>query len=184
MLHLSRPFGHQMAITAGLDHARGDAVVMLDGDLQDPPELIPELVERWRDGADIVVAKRRVREGETRMKLATARWFYAIMGRLAQVELEPERGRLPAVRPRPLDALLRMRERSRFLRGMSSWVGFRHDVVEYDRAARSAGRDEVPARADDPLRARRRDLVLELPAAARGGRRRSPARRSRCCCCR
>ena len=144
MLHLSRPFGHQMAITAGLDHARGDAVVMLDGDLQDPPELIPELVERWRDGADIVVAKRRVREGETRMKLATARWFYAIMGRLAQVELEPNAGDFRLFDRAPLDALLRMRERSRFLRGMSSWVGFRRDVVEYDRAARSAGRTKFP----------------------------------------
>jgi glycosyltransferase involved in cell wall biosynthesis len=75
VLHLSRPFGHQMALTAGLDHARGDAVVMIDGDLQDPPELIPELLASWRDGADIVVAKRRAREGETRFKLASARWF-------------------------------------------------------------------------------------------------------------
>ena len=119
------PFGHQMAITAGLDHARGDAVVMIDGDLQDPPELIPELVERWRDGADIVVAKRRAREGETRFKLATARWFYALMGRLAQVDLEPNAGDFRLFDRAPLDALLRMRERSRFLRGMSSWVGFR-----------------------------------------------------------
>jgi len=144
VLHLSRPFGHQMAITAGLDHATGDAVVMLDGDLQDPPELIPDLVERWRDGADIVVAKRRVREGETRMKLATARWFYAIMGRLAQVELEPNAGDFRLFDRRPLDAMLSMRERSRFLRGMSSWVGFRRDVVEYDRAARSAGSTKFP----------------------------------------
>jgi polyisoprenyl-phosphate glycosyltransferase len=144
VLHLSRPFGHQMAITAGLDHARGDAVAMLDGDLQDPPELIPEMVARWRDGADIVVAKRRVREGETRMKLATARWFYAIMGRLAQVELEPNAGDFRLFDRKPLDALLGMRERSRFLRGMSSWVGFRRDVVEYDRAARSAGRTKFP----------------------------------------
>jgi polyisoprenyl-phosphate glycosyltransferase len=143
-LHLSRPFGHQMAITAGLDHATGDAVVMLDGDLQDPPELIPELVERWRDGADVVVAKRRAREGETRMKLATARWFYALMGRLAQVELEPDAGDFRLFDRAPLDALLGMRERSRFLRGMSSWVGFRRDVVEYDRAARGAGSTKFP----------------------------------------
>ena len=79
VLHLSRRFGHQMAITAGLDHAAGDVVVMLDGDLQDPPEVIPALVERWREGADIVVAKRRARAGESRMKLATARWFYACL---------------------------------------------------------------------------------------------------------
>src|SRR5215212_3508536 len=139
VLHLSRPFGHQMALTAGLDHARGDAVVMIDGDLQDPPELIPDLVERWRDGADIVVAKRRVREGETRFKIATARWFYALMGRLAQVELEPNAGDFRLFDRRPLDALLQLRERSRFLRGMSSWVGFRRDIVEYDRGARQAG---------------------------------------------
>ena len=133
-----------MALTAGLDHARGDAVVMIDGDLQDPPELIPELVERWRDGADIVVAKRRQREGETRFKLATARWFYALMGRLAQVELEPNAGDFRLFDRAPLDALLRLRERSRFLRGMSSWVGFRHDVVEYDRAARGSGETKYP----------------------------------------
>ena len=144
VVSLARNFGHQPALTAGLEHARGDVIVMLDGDLQDPPELIPDLVERWRDGADIVVAKRRVREGETRMKLATARWFYAIMGRLAQVELEPNAGDFRLFDRRPLDAMLSMRERSRFLRGMSSWVGFRRDVVEYDRAARSAGSTKFP----------------------------------------
>ena len=140
VLHLSRAFGHQLAITAGLDHAAGDVVVMLDGDLQDPPEVIPELLERWRGGADIVVAKRRDRAGETRMKLATARWFYAVIGRLAQIDLEPDAGDFRLFDRAPLDALLRLRERSRFLRGMSSWVGFRRDVVEYDRAARDAGR--------------------------------------------
>ena len=144
VLHLSRAFGHQMAITAGLDHALGEAVVMLDGDLQDPPEMIPDLLARWREGADIVVAKRRQRAGETRMKLATARWFYAIIGRLAQIELEPDAGDFRLFDRAPLDALLRMRERSRFLRGMSSWVGFRRDVVEYDRAARAAGKTKFP----------------------------------------
>jgi glycosyltransferase involved in cell wall biosynthesis len=144
VLHLSRPFGHQMAITAGLDHARGDAVVMIDGDLQDPPELIPELIATWRGGADIVVAKRRVRSGETRFKLATARWFYGIMGRLAQVDLEPNAGDFRLIDRAPLDALLRLRERSRFLRGMSSWVGFSRAVVEYDRDARTAGATKYP----------------------------------------
>ncbi|MEA2132621.1 MAG: polyisoprenyl-phosphate glycosyltransferase [Solirubrobacteraceae bacterium] len=144
VLHLSRPFGHQMAITAGLDHARGDAVVMIDGDLQDPPELIPELVESWRQGADIVVAKRRSRSGETRFKLATARWFYSIMGRLAQVDLEPGAGDFRLIDRAALDALLRLRERSRFLRGMTSWVGFSHAIVEYDRDARAAGETKYP----------------------------------------
>ena len=144
VLHLSRRFGHQMAITAGLDHAAGDVVVMLDGDLQDPPEVIPQLVERWRDGADVVVAKRRARAGEKRLKLATARWFYAVIGRLAQIDLEPDAGDFRLFDRAPLDALLRLRERSRFLRGMSSWVGFRRDVVEYDRAARGAGETKFP----------------------------------------
>jgi dolichol-phosphate mannosyltransferase len=133
-----------MAITAGLDHARGDAVVMIDGDLQDPPELIPDLVACWREGADIVVAKRRNRTGETRFKLATARWFYALMGRLAQIDLEPNAGDFRLLDRAPLDALLRLRERSRFLRGMSSWVGFTRAVVEYDRDPRAAGRTKYP----------------------------------------
>ncbi len=144
VLHLSRPFGHQMAITAGLDHALGDATVTIDGDLQDPPEVIPDLVARWREGADIVIAKRRRRPGETRMKLATARWFYAVIGRLAQIDLEPNAGDFRLFDRKPLDALLQLRERSRFLRGMSSWVGFRRDVVEYDRAARTAGSTKFP----------------------------------------
>ena len=139
VLHLSRSFGHQMAITAGLDHATGDAVAMIDGDLQDPPELIPELLERWATGADIVVAKRRTRPGETRFKLATARGFYAVMGRLAQVDLEPNAGDFRLLDRAPLDALLRLRERSRFLRGLSSWVGFRSEIVEYDRDPRTTG---------------------------------------------
>ena len=144
VLHLSRRFGHQMAITAGLDYANGDATVIIDGDLQDPPEVIPDLLDRWRDGSDIVIAKRRTREGETRLKLATARWFYAIIGRLAQIELEPDAGDFRLFDRAPLDALLRMRERSRFLRGMSSWVGFRRDVIHYDRAARRAGETKFP----------------------------------------
>jgi glycosyltransferase involved in cell wall biosynthesis len=140
VLHLSRPFGHQMALTAGLDHAVGDAVAMIDGDLQDPPELIPALLERWREGVDVVVAKRRHRAGETRFKLATARGFYAVIGRLAQIDLEPNAGDFRLLDRAPLDALLSLRERSRFLRGMSAWVGFRREIVEYDRDARSAGR--------------------------------------------
>jgi len=139
VLHLSRPFGHQMAITAGLDVAGGDAAVMMDGDLQDPPEVIPELVNAWRDGGDVVVARRRERAGETRFKLTTARWFYSVMGRLAQVQLEPNAGDFRLLDRAALDALLALRERSRFLRGMTGWVGFRQTVVDYDRAARTSG---------------------------------------------
>src|SRR3954466_3952327 len=146
VLHLSRTFGHQMAITAGLDVARGDAAVMIDGDLQDPPEVIPELIEAWRAGGDVVVARRRERPGETRFKLATARWFYSLMGRLAQVELEPNAGDFRLLDRRALDALLALRERSRFLRGMTGWVGFRQVAVDYDRAPRTTGRTKFPLR--------------------------------------
>ncbi len=139
VLHLSRSFGHQLALTAGLDHARGDAVVLIDGDLQDPPEVIPELVNRWRDGVDVVVAKRRERAGETRFKVATAHAFYAIMGRLAQVQLEPNAGDFRLLDRQVVDALGGLRERNRFLRGMTAWVGFESGVVEYDRAARGGG---------------------------------------------
>jgi dolichol-phosphate mannosyltransferase len=136
---LSRNFGHQAAITAGLDHAGGDATVMLDADLQDPPELIPALVEQWRDGSDVVFAVRRSRSGETRFKLATARWFYGIFSRLAQIELRPQAGDFRLLDRSALDALGSMRERNRFLRGMTSWVGFTQAAVEYDRDERFAG---------------------------------------------
>jgi dolichol-phosphate mannosyltransferase len=146
VLHLSRSFGHQLALTAGLDHARGDAVVLIDGDLQDPPEVIPQLVERWRAGIDVVVAKRRVREGETRFKVGTARLFYALMGRLTQVPLEPNAGDFRLLDRRVVDALGGLRERNRFLRGMTAWVGFESGVVEYDRAARGGGETKFSIR--------------------------------------
>ncbi|MBA2514314.1 MAG: glycosyltransferase family 2 protein [Solirubrobacterales bacterium] len=139
ILHLSRSFGHQPALTAGLDHARGDAVVLIDGDLQDPPEVIPELVLRWQAGIDVVVARRRERSGETRFKLATARAFYRLMGHLAQVPLEPNAGDFRLLDRQVVDALGELRERNRFLRGMTAWVGFETGVVEYDRDARSGG---------------------------------------------
>src|SRR5436190_15228713 len=115
---LSRPFGHQTAITAGLDHATGDAVVMIDADLQDPPELIPTMLDRWREGADVVYAVRTEREGETRLKLATARWFYRLISRLSPIDLSAEAGDFRLLDRRALDALLAMRERNRYLRGM------------------------------------------------------------------
>jgi dolichol-phosphate mannosyltransferase len=146
VVHLSRAFGHQTALTAGLDHARGDAVVMMDADLQDPPEVIPALLERWRAGADVVIARRSAREGETRFKLATARAFYKLIGRLAQVPVEADAGDFRLLDRCALDALLEMRERSRFIRGMTSWVGFKQDVVDYDRDARHAGETKYPLR--------------------------------------
>src|SRR3954452_20109179 len=143
---LSRNFGHQAALTAGLEHARGDAVVMLDADLQDPPEVIPELVERWRGGADVVYAVRQSREGETRMKLATAHVFYRLMRRLAQIELPVDAGDFRLMDRRALEALLAMPERARFLRGMTVWIGFTQTAVPYAREARTAGQTKFSFR--------------------------------------
>ena len=139
VVYLSRNFGHQTAITAGLDHARGDAVVMIDADLQDPPEIIPRLLEKWRAGADVVYAVRDQREGETRFKLTTARWFYRLMSKLSQIELQENAGDFRLMDRRALDALLAMRERSRYLRGMTVWVGFTQAAISYQRDARYAG---------------------------------------------
>jgi dolichol-phosphate mannosyltransferase len=136
---LSRNFGHQTALTAGLEHAAGDAVVMIDADLQDPPELIPDLVEWWRKGSDVVVAARESREGETRFKLLTASWFYRLLGKVAQIEVEQNAGDFRLLSRRALDALLAMPERNRYIRGMTAWVGFTHTSVPYQRAARLTG---------------------------------------------
>ena len=139
VVYLSRNFGHQTALTAGLDHARGDAVVMLDADLQDPPELITTMLERWNAGCDVVYAVREAREGESRFKLSTARWFYRLFDKLAQVELQPNSGDYRLLDRRALDALLSMRERNRFLRGMTVWVGYTQAAVPYKRDPRYAG---------------------------------------------
>lgn len=139
VVYLSRNFGHQTALTAGLDHARGDAVVMLDADLQDPPELIPKMLDHWRAGCDVVYAVREQRKGESRFKLLTASWFYKLFDWLAQVELQHNAGDFRLLDRRALDALLSMRERNRFLRGMTVWVGYRQAAVPYKRDPRFAG---------------------------------------------
>jgi dolichol-phosphate mannosyltransferase len=146
VITLSRNFGHQAALTAGLDHAKGDATVMIDADLQDPPELIPQMLERWREGFDVVYAVRQQRAGETRMKLATARWFYRFFGRVSQVPLEQNAGDFRLLDRAALDALGEMRERSRFLRGMTVWVGFDQTSVPYERDPRYAGETKYPLR--------------------------------------
>jgi len=143
---LSRTFGHQAAITAGLDHARGDATVMIDSDLQDPPELIPQMLDRWHEGADVVYAVRRERAGETRMKLTTARWFYRLFSRISQVELEPNSGDFRLLDREALEALRSMRERSRFLRGMTVWVGYNQTSIPYERDPRFAGETKYTLR--------------------------------------
>jgi len=146
VVHLSRNFGHQAALTAGLEHAVGDAVAMIDADLQDPPELIPDMVAQWSHGADVVYAVRDQREGETAFKLASASWFYKLFDKLAQVNLEPNSGDFRLLDRRALDALLAMTERSRFLRGMTVWVGFNQTAVSYQRDARHAGETKYTLR--------------------------------------
>ncbi len=146
VITLSRNFGHQAALTAGLDHASGNVVVMLDADLQDPPEVIPKMVERWLDGVDIVYAVRTERAGESRAKLVTARWFYRLFGRLAQIDLEHNAGDFRLFDWRALEVLNSMRERNRFLRGMSVWIGFTQTAVGYERDPRYAGETKYTPR--------------------------------------
>jgi dolichol-phosphate mannosyltransferase len=146
VLTLSRNFGHQTAITAGLDHASGDAVVMIDADLQDPPELIGTMIEHWRAGSDVVYTTRTDRAGESRFKLTTARWFYSIMGRIADVPLVANAGDFRLLDRVALDALLSMRERNRYIRGMTTWVGFTQTALPYTREARHAGETKYPIR--------------------------------------
>jgi polyisoprenyl-phosphate glycosyltransferase len=143
---LSRNFGHQAALTAALEHTEGDVVVMLDGDLQDPPEVIPDMLDRWREGADVVYAVRSRREGETAFKRTTATWFYRLFRRLADIDLTPESGDFRLMGRQALDALLAMPERNRFLRGMSVWVGFTQTAVTFEREARAAGRTKYTLR--------------------------------------
>ena len=139
VLSFSRNFGHQIAISAGIEHAQGDAVVSMDTDLQDQPELIPALVERWRDGAQVVAAVRRHRAGEPRWRLAAIRAFYRIVRRLTHLDIRFDAGDFRLMDRVVINVLNAMPERDRFVRGMTAWVGFRQDAVEYDRDARFAG---------------------------------------------
>jgi glycosyltransferase involved in cell wall biosynthesis len=140
-VNLSRNFGKEIALTAGLDHARAtEAVIVIDADLQDPPEVIPELVAAWRQGYDVAYAQRRVREGETWLKKATAAGFYRLMGRVGgRVQLPRDTGDFRLLSRRALDALLRLREQHRFMKGLFAWIGFPSVAVPYDRAPRAAG---------------------------------------------
>jgi len=140
LLVLSRNFGHQLALTAGLDFASGDAVVIIDGDLQDPPEVALEMIPLWREGYEVVHAVRRRREGESRMKLWTAHRFYQVMHRLSDVEFPIDAGDFRLVDRRVVEVVRSMREPDRYLRGMFAWVGFRQTSVSYDRDARYAGK--------------------------------------------
>lgn len=139
LVSLSRNFGKEIAMTAGLDAARGEAVVIIDVDLQDPPEVIPELVAKWRDGNDVVFARRLEREGETFLKRLTAYGFYRALNAIADRPIPADVGDFRLMSRRAVDALLRLRERHRFMKGLYSWIGFRQAEVPYVRAPRAAG---------------------------------------------
>ena len=144
VLRLSRNFGHQLAITAGLDRADGDAVVVMDADLQDPPETIGPMIDKWREGYEVVYAIRRSRAGETWLKKFLAAGFYRVFRRLAKVNVPMDAGDFRLVDRVVVDAVKEMRELHRFMRGLTCWVGYRQASVEYDRAARFAGETKYP----------------------------------------
>ena len=142
----ARNFGHQIAVTAGLDYARGEAVVIIDADLQDPPEVIPEMIARWHEGYEVVYGIRTEREGESWFKLFTASLFYRLILRITDVKIPLDTGDFRLMDRKVVEIMNGMRERHRFLRGMSAWVGFRQIGVSYKRAARFAGSTKYPFR--------------------------------------
>lgn len=140
----ARNFGHQIAVTAGLDYSRGDAVIIIDADLQDPPEVILDLVAKWREGYEVVYAVRAEREGETWFKKTTAALFYRLIYRITDVKIPLDTGDFRLLDRKVVNVMCKMRERHRFLRGMATWVGFKQIGVEYNRAARFAGETKYP----------------------------------------
>ncbi len=144
IIDFSRNFGHQIAISAGLDYARGDAVIIIDSDLQDPPEVVAQLIARWKDGAEVVYAQRTQRAGETFFKLATAAAFYRLISRLTSINIPRDTGDFRLLDRSVVKALISMREHHRFMRGLSSWVGFRQVAVQYERHERYAGSTKYP----------------------------------------
>lgn len=144
IVSLTRNFGHQAAISAGLEHASGEAVVLIDADLQDPPEIIPKMVERWKNGLDIVYGQREHREGEPRFKLLCAKLHYRLINWLSDVPIPVDTGDFRLIDRKVVNALLTMPERDRYLRGMVAWTGFRAEAVRYVRAPRFAGVTKYP----------------------------------------
>jgi dolichol-phosphate mannosyltransferase len=144
VLDFSRNFGHQIAITAGMDHAQGQAIVVIDADLQDPPELIIDMIAKWKEGYDVVYAKRVSRKGETWFKKASASLFYRILHRLSDVDIPIDTGDFRLIDRQVADQLKEIREKNRFVRGLVSWVGFRQTAVEYERDERQYGETKYP----------------------------------------
>ncbi len=145
-VRFARNFGHQAAVTAGVDVARGRAVVLIDADPQDPPEIIPEMISKWRDGFEVVFAQRESREGETLFKKATAALFYRLLHRVTEVDIPVDTGDFRLMGPRALEAFRALPERNRFIRGLVSWIGFPQTAVRYRREARHAGDTKYPFR--------------------------------------
>ena len=162
LLRLSRNFGHQVAITAGLDAAGGEAVIVMDGDLQDPPEVALQLVARWREGFDVVYAVRKERRGESAIKRLTSRWFYRILNRISPIKTPPDVGDFRLVSRKALDAFRRLGERNRYARGMFAWIGLPQSGVEYVRDARYAGTTKYSTRKMFGLAA---DAIVSFSAA-------------------
>jgi dolichol-phosphate mannosyltransferase len=146
VVDFARNFGHQIAVTAGLDYAQGDAIVIIDSDLQDPPEVILDMIDRWKEGYEVVYAVRSERKGESWFKEFTAKLFYRIIYRITDVDIPLDTGDFRLMDRKVVDAMNRMRERNRFIRGMTSWVGFRQTGVTYVREERYAGETHYPFR--------------------------------------
>ena len=141
---LSRNFGHQVAITAGMDAAQGQAIIVMDADLQDPPEVVEQLIAKWREGNDVVYARRLSRAGESRFKLGTAHLFYRLLGKMSSVDIPADVGDFRLIDRKVLDALRQMPEQNRFVRGMVAWLGFRQAEVAFHRLERAAGETKYP----------------------------------------
>ena len=144
IINFSRNFGHQIAITAGADYAQGRAVIIIDADLQDPPSVIVDMIEKWREGYEVVYAVRKERKGETRFKLWTASLFYRLINRITGVNIPLDTGDFRLMDRKVVDAMRRLREHHRFMRGLSVWVGFKQTGVEYVREERYAGETKYP----------------------------------------
>ncbi len=146
VIRFARNFGHQMAVTAGMDYVEGQVVILIDSDLQDPPELIPQMLAKWREGYEVVYAVRAKREGESWFKLTTASLFYRILYRITEVDIPLDTGDFRLMDRQVVNAVESMREQHRFLRGMVSWVGFKQTGVEYERGRRYSGVTKYPIR--------------------------------------
>lgn len=144
VIELSRNFGHQAAVTAGFEIAQGKAIILMDADLQDPPEVIPEMISKWRQGCDVAYGQRLRREGETLFKKISAALFYRLFRKISKMNLPVDTGEFRLMDRKVVEALKMMNERQRFLRGMVTWIGFRQAIVPYTRDARKAGKTHYP----------------------------------------